>query len=116
MFADMGCKATHVGDNGMGLALKLAINTNLAVQMQALSEGVVLAEKAGIPRDVALDVFLHSAVASPMYGAPARGPFMAHLPQPAWFSCTIIQDMELALSLSRQVRHEKEGRRNVKEY
>jgi 3-hydroxyisobutyrate dehydrogenase-like beta-hydroxyacid dehydrogenase len=102
LLLDLGCKATHVGDNGKGLVLKLAVNVNLAIQMQGLSEGVVLAEKAGIARSAALDVFLHSAVASPM--VQYRGPFINQLPHPAWFSCDMMQkDMELALQLSRQV-------------
>ena len=36
---------THIGENGQGLVLKLAINISLAVQMLAFSEGVVLAER-----------------------------------------------------------------------
>ena len=107
---DLGSRATHLGGNGKGLALKLAINVNLAIQMQGLSEGLVLAEKAGIRTADALDVFLHSAVASPM--VLYRGPFIAQLPQPAWFSCEMMQkDVQLALSLSRQV--SEEGERNV---
>ena len=33
---------THVGGNGQGLVLKLAINISLAVQMLAFSEGLLL--------------------------------------------------------------------------
>jgi len=32
---------TYIGDNGQGLVLKLAINISLAVQMLALSEGLL---------------------------------------------------------------------------
>src|SRR5205807_8708729 len=35
----------YVGDNGQGLALKLAINISLAVQMLAFAEGLLLAER-----------------------------------------------------------------------
>src|SRR4029077_11202387 len=36
---------TRIGDNGQGLALKLAINISLAVQMLAFSEGLLLAAR-----------------------------------------------------------------------
>jgi 3-hydroxyisobutyrate dehydrogenase-like beta-hydroxyacid dehydrogenase len=37
----------HVGADGQGLVLKLAINISLAVQMLAFSEGLLLAERTG---------------------------------------------------------------------
>src|SRR5207253_2817601 len=36
----------HIGENGQGLVLKLAINISLAVQMLAFAEGLLLAERA----------------------------------------------------------------------
>src|SRR5207237_10589738 len=38
----------HIGENGQGLVLKLAINISLAVQVLAFSEGLLLAERGGI--------------------------------------------------------------------
>jgi 3-hydroxyisobutyrate dehydrogenase len=70
---DIGPKVTHIGDNGLALAMKIAVNLSLAVQMLAFSEGVLLAEKSGISRDVAVDVLIHSAIASPMI--QYRGPY-----------------------------------------
>ena len=46
---DIGPKVTHVGDNGLALVMKIAINLSLAVQMLAFSEGVLLAEKERDP-------------------------------------------------------------------
>ena len=75
---------THIGDNGLALVMKIAVNLNLAVQMQGFCEGVLLAEKErGIPREVAVDVMTHSVVASPM--VQYRGPFVLHQPDEAWF-------------------------------
>ena len=51
LLLDIGPKVTHVGDNGLALSMKIAVNLSLAVQMMAFSEGVLLAEKSGIPRD-----------------------------------------------------------------
>jgi 3-hydroxyisobutyrate dehydrogenase-like beta-hydroxyacid dehydrogenase len=46
----LGSSVTHVGDNGHGLLLKLAINISLAAQMLAFSEGMLLAERGGSTR------------------------------------------------------------------
>ncbi len=99
---DIGPKVTHVGDNGLALVMKIAANLSLTVQMLAFSEGVLLAEKSGIAREVAVDVLTHSAIASPM--VQYRGPFVLQMPDEAWFNVNMMQkDMLLALELSRQV-------------
>ncbi len=102
LLLDIGPKVTYVGDNGLALAMKIAVNLSLAVQMMAFSEGVLLAEKSGIAREVAVDVLTHSAVASPMI--QYRGPFVLHQPEEAWFDVNMMQkDMLLALELGRQL-------------
>jgi len=102
VLADIGPKVTHVGTNGLALAMKIAINLSLAVQMTAFSEGVLLAEKSGIKRDVAVDVMTHSVIGSPM--VQYRGPFVLNMPEEAWFNVNLMQkDMQLALELGRQV-------------
>ncbi len=99
---DIGPKATHVGRNGLAVTMKIATNLSLAVQMLAFSEGVLLAEKSGIPREVAAEVLLHSVIASPM--VKYRGPFVLEMPAEAWFDVNMMQkDMNLALELGRQV-------------
>jgi 3-hydroxyisobutyrate dehydrogenase-like beta-hydroxyacid dehydrogenase len=93
---------TYVGDNGLALVMKIATNLSLAVQMMAFSEGVLIAEKSGIPREVAVDVLTHSAVASPM--VQYRGPFVLKMPEQAWFNVNMMQkDLLLALELGRQI-------------
>jgi 3-hydroxyisobutyrate dehydrogenase-like beta-hydroxyacid dehydrogenase len=102
LLLDIGPKVTYVGDNGLALAMKIAVNLSLAVQMMAFSEGVLLAEKSGIAREVAVDVLTHSAVASPMI--QYRGPFVLQQPEEAWFDVNMMQkDMLLALELGRQL-------------
>jgi len=99
---DIGPKVTHVGDNGLALAMKIAINLSLAVQMLAFSEGVLLAEKSGIARATAVDVLVHSAIASPM--VQYRGPFVLKQPDEAWFDVNMMQkDMLLALEMGRRL-------------
>jgi 3-hydroxyisobutyrate dehydrogenase-like beta-hydroxyacid dehydrogenase len=102
LLGDIGPKVTYVGDNGLALAMKIAVNLSLAVQMLAFSEGVLLAEKSGIAREVAVDVLTHSVVASPM--VQYRGPFVLKMPEEAWFNVNMMQkDMLLALELGRQL-------------
>ena len=87
---------TRIGDNGQGLTLKLAINLSLAVQMLSLSEGVLMGERDGIDRGLALDVMTSSAIGSPTL--KARAPFMLELPDEAWFDVRLMRkDVRLAL-------------------
>jgi 3-hydroxyisobutyrate dehydrogenase-like beta-hydroxyacid dehydrogenase len=102
LLEDIGPKVTHVGDNGLALSMKIATNLSLAVQMLAFSEGVLLAEKSGIARDVAVDVLTHSAISSPM--VQYRGPFVLKQPDEAWFDVGMMQkDMLLALEMGRRL-------------
>ena len=98
----IGPKVTHVGGNGLAVAMKIATNLSLAVQMLAFSEGVLLAEKSGIKRRTAVEVLLNSVIASPM--VKYRGPFVLEMPEEAWFDVNMMQkDMDLALELGRQL-------------
>jgi 3-hydroxyisobutyrate dehydrogenase-like beta-hydroxyacid dehydrogenase len=93
---------THVGANGQGLVLKLAINISLAVQMLAFAEGVVLAERAGIDRELAVEVMTRSPIGSPML--KARVPLVLDLPDEAWFDVGLMQkDVALALDAGREL-------------
>jgi 3-hydroxyisobutyrate dehydrogenase-like beta-hydroxyacid dehydrogenase len=102
LLLDIGPKVTYVGDNGLALSMKIAINLSLAVQMLAFSEGVLLAEKSGIARETAVDVLTHSVIGSPM--VHYRGPFVLKMPKEAWFNVNMMQkDMLLALEMGRQL-------------
>ena len=99
---EVGPTVTRVGDNGQAVLVKIAHNLQLAVQMLAFSEGVLLAEKGGVPREVAVDVFTSSAIASPM--VKYRGPFVLEQPDEAWFDVNMMQkDLQLALEQGRKV-------------
>jgi 3-hydroxyisobutyrate dehydrogenase-like beta-hydroxyacid dehydrogenase len=95
LLRELGQTVTHVGANGQGLVLKLAINISLAVQTLAFSEGLLLAERAGVDPDVAADVMSTSSIGSPML--KARTPLLLHLPDHAWFDVELMQkDIRLA--------------------
>jgi 3-hydroxyisobutyrate dehydrogenase-like beta-hydroxyacid dehydrogenase len=99
---DIGPTVIHVGDHGQAVAMKIATNLSLAVQMLAFSEGVLLAEKSGIQRETAVNVLLNSVIASPMISY--RGPFVLAQPDEAWFDINMMQkDMQLALEMGRRL-------------
>jgi 3-hydroxyisobutyrate dehydrogenase-like beta-hydroxyacid dehydrogenase len=92
----------YVGDNGQGLALKLAINISLAVQMLAFAEGLLLAERSGVDRQRALDVMEASPIGSPMLRA--RASIILDPPEEAWFDLRFMhKDIELALATAREL-------------
>ena len=99
---EIGPTVTHVGPHGLAVLMKIATNLSLAVQMAAFSEGVLLAEKGGIPRETAVQVLLHSVIASPM--VRYRGPFVLKQPEEAWFDVDMMQkDLLLALEAGREL-------------
>ncbi|HUN38405.1 MAG TPA: NAD(P)-dependent oxidoreductase [Trebonia sp.] len=92
---------SHVGENGHGLLLKLAVNISLAAQMLAFSEGVLLAERGGIDRELAIKVMAETAIGSPML--KARAPLVLNLPEQAWFDVALMhKDIRLARDAGRQ--------------
>ncbi len=99
---DIGPKVTHVGPNGLAVAMKIAVNLSIGVQMQAFCESVLLAERAGIPRATAIEVLLGSAVASPML--KYRAPFLLAAPEQVWFNVNMMQkDLNLALEMGQRL-------------
>jgi len=99
---DIGPKVNYVGKNGQAVLMKVAINLNLQVQILAFYEGVLLAEKGGVPRETALEVMLNSVIASP--SLKYRTPFILQPPDEAWFNVDMMQkDMLLALEMGREL-------------
>jgi 3-hydroxyisobutyrate dehydrogenase-like beta-hydroxyacid dehydrogenase len=98
--AAIGPTMTHVGPAGLAKSMKIAVNQGLAVQMLSFAESVLLAEKAGVARERAVEVLLKSVVASPM--VKYRGPFVLGMPAEAWFDVDMMQkDLRLALDMAR---------------
>jgi 3-hydroxyisobutyrate dehydrogenase-like beta-hydroxyacid dehydrogenase len=95
LLGELGQTVTHIGPNGQGLVLKLAINISLAVQTLAFSEGLLLAERAGVDPELAAEVMGSSSIGSPML--KARIPLLLDLPDDAWFDVELMQkDIHLA--------------------
>jgi 3-hydroxyisobutyrate dehydrogenase-like beta-hydroxyacid dehydrogenase len=102
IFESLSQKIIHVGENGQAVATKIAINLNLPSQLIALFEGVLLAERSGIPRAAALDGLLNSVIASA--AMKYRAPFILKMPEDVWFSVAMMQkDIQLALELGEEL-------------
>jgi 3-hydroxyisobutyrate dehydrogenase-like beta-hydroxyacid dehydrogenase len=97
LLRELGPVVRHIGPNGQGLRLKLALNISLAAQMLAFSEGVNLAEHGGIERKLAVEVMAESSVGSPFLRG--RAPLVLDLPDEAWFTVELAhKDIRLALA------------------
>lgn len=93
----------HVGPSGTGAVMKLAVNTLVHGLNQALSEALVLAEKAGVERESAYEVFDASVAGAPFvhYKRPA---FEHPESTPVAFSLDLVaKDLALALALAERV-------------
>ena len=102
LLLDIGPKATYVGPSGYAVSMKIALNLSIGVQLLAFGESVLLAEKSGIDRKTAIEVYLNSVLASPML--QYRGPFAMGLPKEAWFDVNMMQkDTTYALEMGKQL-------------
>lgn len=98
---DVGSKVTHVGTNGLAVVMKIAINLSLPVQLLALSEGILLAEKNGIPRKLAIEAWVKSAAAAP--ATIHRAELLVDKTKEGWFDVNMMQkDLLLALEIGRE--------------
>lgn len=57
-------RIVHMGPNGSGYAMKLAVNLGLGAYVQALAESLALGAKHGLPLDRMLDVIAEAPYAS----------------------------------------------------
>lgn len=56
----------HLGPSGMGATAKLALQLLKAVQLQSLAEAIVFGERAGLDRQVLIDLIAGSGFSSPV--------------------------------------------------
>ena len=93
----------HLGPLGTGAAMKLAVNTVIFGLNQALSEGLVLAEAAGVDRPLAYDVLAASAVGAPFVGYK-RAAFLEPETAPVTFSLDLAaKDLGLISALAAEL-------------
>jgi 3-hydroxyisobutyrate dehydrogenase len=58
-------RVAHIGPNGAGCAMKLAVNLGMAVYLQALAESLALGTSEGLGIDQMLDIFSDAVTATP---------------------------------------------------
>ena len=96
-------RIVHVGPLGSGAGMKLAVNAVIFGLNNALSEALVLAERSGIDRAVAYDVFATSAVAAPFVGYK-RDAFVEPESSPVAFALELAEtDLRLITDLAREL-------------
>ena len=102
VFEAVSAKLFHVGALGAGATMKLAVNTVVHGLNVALSEALVLAERAGVERITAYDVFAASAAAAPFVHYK-RAAFEAPDETPAAFALELmVKDLDLILALAEE--------------
>lgn len=100
VLAAFSAKRFHLGGAGSGAAMKLAVNAVIAVINEAIAEGLVLAERAGVSREAAYDVFSGGAAAAP-YVLYKRDAFLRPEETPVAFTVELMQkDLRLILELA----------------
>jgi 3-hydroxyisobutyrate dehydrogenase-like beta-hydroxyacid dehydrogenase len=93
----------HMGRLGSGAAMKLAVNTVIYGLNEALAEGLVLAEAAGIDLPKAYDVLAASVVGAPYVGYK-REAFLSPATTPPVFARDLaVKDLRLIADLAREV-------------
>ncbi len=101
-FAPIASRVVHLGPNGTGATMKLALNSIVHALNVALSEALVLAEGAGIDRTAAYEVVESSAAAAPFVHYK-RAAFLDPDATPVAFSLNLVaKDLELAADLADQ--------------
>ena len=99
----IGKAAEHLGKPGAGTTAKLAINAMLAVGVQALGEGLALAERGGLDRKQFLDLIGQTAVVSP--GQKAKFANAEKDEYPTAFALrTVAKDLHLIAALAEQLK------------
>lgn len=96
----LAAKVVHTGDVGTGAATKLAVNALVHALNVAVSEALVLAERAGVDRTVAYDVFASGAAGAP-FVQYKRAAFESPDDQPVAFSLDLVaKDLDLIADLA----------------
>ena len=99
----IAARIVRVGPRGSGSIAKLAVNGLVHALNVALSEALVLAEKAGLGREIAYDIFANGAAGAPFVHYK-RAAYEHPEDAPVAFSLDLVaKDLELITDLARRV-------------
>jgi 3-hydroxyisobutyrate dehydrogenase-like beta-hydroxyacid dehydrogenase len=94
----------HVGDVGAGATMKLVVNSLVHSLNVAVSEALVLAENAGLDREITYEIFEAGAAGAP-YVKYKRAAFLNPGKVPVAFSLALVgKDQQLIHDLAEQTR------------
>lgn len=103
LLAAISTRVVRVGDRGAGAACKLAVNGLVHGLNVALSEAIVLAEKAGVDRSLAYEVFASGAGGAPFVEYKRQAFLQPESAQVAFTLDLVAKDLELITSLGEEV-------------
>jgi 3-hydroxyisobutyrate dehydrogenase-like beta-hydroxyacid dehydrogenase len=99
----LAAKILHVGELGAGATMKLAVNAIVHGLNASLAESLVLAERSGVDRSTAYEVFASGAVAAP-FVLYKRAAYERPDETPVAFSLELVaKDLDLILGLAAEV-------------
>jgi 3-hydroxyisobutyrate dehydrogenase/2-hydroxy-3-oxopropionate reductase len=99
----LAARVVHIGPRGTGAATKLAVNHLIHGLNVALSEALVLAERAGVDRETAYEVFASGAAGAP-FVRYKREAYEHPETAPVAFSLDLVaKDLELITALGERV-------------
>jgi 3-hydroxyisobutyrate dehydrogenase-like beta-hydroxyacid dehydrogenase len=99
----ISARIIHVGERGAGSAAKLAVNALVHGLNVALSEALVLAEKAGVERSIAYEVFASGAGGAPFVQYKREAYEHPEDAAVAFSLDLVAKDLELITGLARRV-------------
>lgn len=103
VFDALGKRTFHLGEVGTGAAMKLAVNGVVHALNAALSEALVLAERAGIDRRVAWEVFGAGAAGAPFVSYKEAAFLQPEETLPAFSLALVAKDLELITGLAERL-------------
>jgi 3-hydroxyisobutyrate dehydrogenase-like beta-hydroxyacid dehydrogenase len=98
----MGKKLFHLGANGAGQTIKLAMNSLLAVEVQAFAEALALVQRAGLPGEKLVEVMQSSMARAGILDIKAPSMLSGDF-KPSFPLRLMHKDLGLALDLANQI-------------
>jgi len=98
----MGKKFFHLGPSGAGQTIKLAMNSLLAIEVQAFAEALALVQRAGLPGEKLVEVMQSSMARAGILDIKAPSMLRGNFP-PSFPLRLMHKDLSLALDLANQI-------------
>lgn len=103
VFGSLAKEISYVGGYGKGVAVKIALNLLMGIEMQALAEAVAYGVKAGIDREFLLDAIGKSGYSSPVMTFKCKRMAAQRYNLPDFRLFLMQKDMKLVLDECREL-------------